>query len=103
MKKYLIFLMMAAAIAMFGACSPEDENEPEMPGIETPETPDEEEPGDQEEPDNPDNPDDPNNPGRIPILPKATAKFWLPISVGEERHNVWRRRLPARPEPTFFG
>ena len=68
MKKYLILLMMAMTITMFGACSPEDENEPEMPGIETPETPDEEEPGDQ-----------------------------------EERHNVWRRRLPTRPEPIFFG
>ena len=75
MKKYLIFLMMAAAIAMFGACSPEDENEPEMPGIETPETPDEEEPGDQEEPDNPDNPDDPNNPGENPDTPESDSKI----------------------------
>lgn len=75
MKKYLIFLMMAAAIAMFGACSPEDENEPEMPGIETPETPDEEEPGDQEEPDNPDNPDDPNNSGENPDTPESDSKI----------------------------
>ena len=29
MKKYLIYLMMAAAIVTFGACSPEDENEPQ--------------------------------------------------------------------------
>jgi len=48
MKKYLIYLMMAAAVMTFAACSPEDGNEPETPGIETPDTPD--------------NPDDPNNP-----------------------------------------
>ena len=40
--------MMAAAVMTFAACSPEDGNEPETPGIETPDTPD--------------NPDDPNNP-----------------------------------------
>lgn len=53
MKKYLILLMMAMTITMFGACSPEDENGPEMPGIETPETPDEE------------NPDTPENGSKI--------------------------------------
>lgn len=52
MKKYLIFLMMAATIVMLGACSPEDENEPEIPGIETPE-----------------NPDEPDNPGETPGTP----------------------------------
>lgn len=36
MKKYLIYLMMAAAIVTFGACSPEDENEPQTPDIEIP-------------------------------------------------------------------
>lgn len=72
MKKYLIFLMMAAAITMFGACSPEDENEPVMPSIETP---DEEEPSDQEEPDNPDNPDNPNNPGENPDTPENDSKI----------------------------
>ena len=36
MKKYLIYLMMAAAIVTFGACSSEDENEPQTPEIETP-------------------------------------------------------------------
>ena len=51
MKKYLIYLMMAAAVIMLGgACSPDEDNEPETPGIETPENPDEpenpEEPGD---------------------------------------------------------
>ena len=37
MKKYLIYLMMAAAIVTFGACSPEDENEPQTPVSEIPE------------------------------------------------------------------
>ena len=34
MKKYLIYLMMAAAIVAFGYCSPEDEHEPQTPDIE---------------------------------------------------------------------
>ena len=40
MKKYLIYLMMAAAVVMLGAFSPEDENEPQTPDIENPEKPD---------------------------------------------------------------
>lgn len=48
MKKYLIYLMMAAAVMAFGACSPEDENEPRKPEIETPEAPDD---GGEETPD----------------------------------------------------
>lgn len=36
MKKYLIYLTMAAAVMTFGACSSEDENEPQTPEIETP-------------------------------------------------------------------
>ena len=40
MKKYLIYLMMAAAIVTFGACSPKDEHEPQTPDIENPEKPD---------------------------------------------------------------
>lgn len=55
MKKYLIYLIMAAAVMTFGACSPEDGNEPETPGIETPDTPE--------------NPDDPDNPGENPDVP----------------------------------
>ena len=46
---------MAAAVMTFGACSPEDGNEPETPGIETPDTPE--------------NPDDPDNPGENPDVP----------------------------------
>ncbi|MDE6046772.1 MAG: hypothetical protein K2G10_05690, partial [Alistipes sp.] len=52
MKKYLIYLMMAAAVMAFGACSPEEENEPRTPGIETPVNPD----------DGDDIPDDPDTP-----------------------------------------
>lgn len=40
MKKYLIFLMMATVIVICGACSSEDENEPQTPEVETPDTPD---------------------------------------------------------------
>ncbi|MCM1502977.1 MAG: hypothetical protein NC115_09980 [Bacteroidales bacterium] len=70
MKKYLIYLMMAAAVVAFGACSPEDENEPQTPGTEIPDTPDNgdtdnpENPG---TPDNPEEPDEPENPGEEPI------------------------------------
>lgn len=59
MKKYLIYLMMAAAILTFGACSADD-NEPEMPEIEAPDTPDG---GGEETPDNPDTPEEPETPG----------------------------------------
>lgn len=58
MKKYLIYLMMAAAVMTFGACSPDEDYEPETPGIETPETPDDGEDGTPDEPENPEEPDD---------------------------------------------
>ena len=52
MKKYLIYLMMAAAVVTFGACSPDEDYEPETPGIEPPDEPENpEEPGD--DPDTP--------------------------------------------------
>lgn len=52
MKKYLIYLMMAAAVVTFGACSPDEDYKPETPGIETPDEPENpEEPGD--DPDTP--------------------------------------------------
>ena len=50
MKKYLIYLMMAAAVTAFGACSPEEENDPGTPEIETPEKPDD---GGEDTPDTP--------------------------------------------------
>lgn len=59
MKKYLIYLMMAAAILTFGACSADD-NEPEMPEIEAPDTPDG---GGEETPETPDTPEEPETPG----------------------------------------
>ena len=61
MKKYFIFLMMAVAITMFGACSPEDENEPQIP-----DTPNEEEPNE---------PDEPNNPEDYPDTPVGDSKI----------------------------
>lgn len=66
MKKYLIYLMMAAAIVTFGACSPEDENEPQTPDIENPEKPDD---GGE------DVPDDPNQPGDNPDTPNGDSKI----------------------------
>lgn len=66
MKKYLIYLMMAAAIVAFGSCSPEDEHEPQTPDIENPEKPDD---GGEDVPDDPaqpgDNPDTPNGDSKI--------------------------------------
>ena len=59
MKKYLIFLMMATTIVMFGACSSEDEKESEMPEVETPDTPDT---------GGTDNPDTPNSGSKILVV-----------------------------------
>lgn len=64
MKKYLIYLMMAEAIVIFGACSPEDENEPQTPDIENPDNPN-----------NPEDPDDPNQPGDNPDTPNGDSKI----------------------------
>lgn len=66
MKKYLIYLMMAAAIVTFGACSPENENEPQTPDIENPEKPDD---GGE------DVPDDPAQPGDNPNTPNGDSKI----------------------------
>lgn len=61
MKKYLIYLMMAAAVMTFGACSSEDEDEPQTPEIENPEKPDD---GGEDTPDDPEQPgDDPDTSG----------------------------------------
>lgn len=65
MKKYLIYLMMAAAVMTFGACSPEDEDEPQTPEIENPEKPDD---GGE------DTPDDPEQPGDNPDTPGGNGK-----------------------------
>ena len=66
MKKYLIYLMMAAAFVMLGAYSPEDENEPQTPDIENPEKPDD---GGE------DVPDDPDQPGDNPDTPDSDSKI----------------------------
>ena len=70
MKKYLIYLMMAAAVVMLGAsCSPDEDYEPEVPGIETPETPND---GENETPDEPENPEEP---GDNPDTPSGNSKI----------------------------
>lgn len=56
MKKYLIYLMMAAAVVTFGACSPEDETEPGIPETEIPDTPDTPDDGGEDTPETPDTP-----------------------------------------------
>ena len=61
MKKHLICLMMAAAIATVGACSPEDENQTSNPGTEIPDTPE--------------LPDEPSNPGAEPDEPATDGKI----------------------------
>ncbi|WP_195532961.1 flavodoxin [Bacteroides finegoldii] len=66
MKKYLIYLMMAAAVMTFGACSPDEDYEPETPGIETPETPDDGEDG---------TPENPEEPGEDPETPNGDSKI----------------------------
>ena len=53
MKKYLIYLLIAMAAITPGACSPNEDHEPETPGIETP---------DDGKDDTPENPDEPENP-----------------------------------------
>ena len=74
MKKYLIYLMMAAAVMAFGACSPEEENEPRAPGIETPVNPDD---GDDipDDPDTPETPNEPQQPGDDPDTPSGSRKI----------------------------
>ena len=72
MKKYLIYLMMASAVVTFGPCSPDEDLEPETPGIETPETPDDGEDG---TPENPDEPENPEEPGDDPDTPSGDSKI----------------------------
>ena len=52
MKKYLIYLLIAMAAITPGACSPNEDHEPETPGIETP---------DDGKDDTPENADEPKN------------------------------------------
>lgn len=105
MKKYLIFLMMATTIVMFGACSPEDENEPEIPGVEIPESPDE---GGDETPDEPENPgDNPNIPGgdsKILVVYFSwggTTQRMAQEIVNQTRADLFRIE-PVVPYPTNY-
>ena len=103
MKKYLIYLMMAAAIVTFGACSPEDENEPRHRISKIPKSRMTEErmypmtriirkiPMTR------------INPATIPTRRMETARFWSPISVGAARRSAWRRKSSVKPEPTCFA
>ena len=71
MKKYLVYLMMAAVGIMLGAaCSPDEDYEPGVPGIETSETPDDGEDNTLDKSENPEEPgDNPNAPsGNSKIL-----------------------------------
>lgn len=81
MKKYLIYLMMAVAVVISGACSPEEEHGPQTPATEIPDTPDNggtdnpETPDHPEEPDLPEVSDEPENPGEEPEAPVGRSKM----------------------------
>lgn len=100
MKKYFIFLMMAVAITMFGACSPEDENEPQIP-----DTPNEEEPNEPDEPNNPE--DDPDTPvGDSKILVAYFSWGGTTQRMAQEIANQTEAELfriePTVPYPTDY-
>ncbi|KXT40291.1 flavodoxin [Bacteroides intestinalis] len=105
MKKYFIFLMMAVAITMFGACSPEDENEPQIPDTEIPDTPNEEEPNEPDEPNNPE--DDPDTPvGDSKILVAYFSWGGTTQRMAQEIANQTEAELfriePTVPYPTDY-
>ena len=79
MKKYLIYLMMAAAVVMKTMNPKHRESRlPRIPTIRK----------------------ILKNRAMAPILRAATAKFWLPISVGAAQPNVWHRKSSVRQEQT---
>ena len=95
MKKYLIYLMMATAVVMFGACSPDEDHEPETPGIETPETPDD---GENDTPENPDEPENPEEPGDNPDTPNGDSKILVAyFSWGGTTQRMQYLILPTTP------
>ena len=97
MKKYLIYLMMAAAVMAFGACSPEEENEPRTPGIETPVNPDD---GD----DIPDDPDTPTGSRKILVAYFSwggTTQRMAQEIVRQTSADVFRIE-PVVPYPTEY-
>lgn len=63
MKKHWLYLAMATAVALaFGACSPEEKDEVETPGIEIPDHPGNGGENSPAAPDSPENPDAPEQP-----------------------------------------
>lgn len=105
MKKYVIYLMMAAAVMAFSACSPEDENEPQTPGIENPEKPDD---GGENTPDDPeqpgDNPDTPGGNGKILVAYFSwggTTQRMAQEIVRQTGANLFRIE-PVVPYPTEY-
>ena len=107
MKKYLIYLMMAAAVVTFGACSPEDENKPQTPGTEIPDTPDDGGTDNPENPDTPDNPEEPEGPvgdGKILVAYFSwggTTQRMAQEIVRQTGADVFRIE-PAVPYPTEY-
>ena len=97
MKKYLIYLMMATAVVMFGACSPDEDHEPETRESKLLKRP---MMGRTTLPKIPTSRKILKNRAIIPILRTATARFWLPISVGAAQPNVWHRKSFVRQEQT---
>ena len=90
MKKYLIYLMMAAAVVMLGAsCSPDEDHEPETPGLKHPKLPMTEKTALLKLPTNR---KILKNRATIPILRVGTVRFWSLISVGAVRQNAWQRK-----------
>lgn len=92
MKKYLIYLMMAAAVMTFGVCSPEDEDEPQTPEIENPEKPDD---GGE------DAPDDPEQPGDNPDTQDGNGKILVAYFSWGGTTQRMAQELSVRPKPTF--
>ena len=99
MKKYLIFLMMAATIAMFGACSPDDKNGSETPETETPDTPDD---GGEDNPGG--NPDTPGSESKILVVYFSwggTTQRMAQEIVNQTEADLFRIN-PVVPYPTDY-
>lgn len=93
MKKYFIFLMMVVAVTMLWACSPGDENESEMSGVETP---------DNENPE--ENPDTPERNSKILVAYFSwggTTQRMAQEIVSQTGANLFRIE-PTTPYPTDY-
>ena len=99
MKKYLLFLMMAAAIVTFGACSPDDKNGSETPETETPDTPDD---GGEDNPGG--NPDTPGSESKILVVYFSwggTTQRMAQEIVNQTEADLFRIE-PVVPYPTDY-